>query len=431
MKELENQTQSDSEFSKNTVPMSQRRSMLSIATVWAGVVFVMTSIMAGGTLATGLTFHEVIFAAFIGNIVLLLIAVLVSIMAFRTGLTFPLLTHYTFGLYGSKIATVISPIVNMGWYVIQAATYGHFIALVFGFGNTAELICLAISAVVMGLFALFGMKALTILGYISIPAIIFLGTATIVKCLIVGGGISALFTYVPEQPITLFAGATAVIGAWVSGVSTVNADIMRYAKSAKDAVMATIIGIILANLLMIFCGAIATITMNESDISAVLIGLGLVIPGTILMTTNIWTTNASTLYSITLGLCNSFPISRKTLTSICIAIAAAACLFRPYQINVVYSILNLLGTVIPPLAGIEISDFYILKRGKYTKFEDAKFCKWNPFVWIAWVIAAAAAFLIPVGLPAINGMLIGGLLYIALMKSTNYQVVCGKSSENI
>ena len=403
--------------------MSQRKSMLSLAIVWAGFVFVMSSMIAGGTLAAGLSFRDVILASLIGNAVLLVIGILVSIMAFRTGLTFPLLTHYTFGSNGSKIATILSPIVNIGWYVIQAATYGHFIALIFGLEGAGELICLALSAVVMGLFALYGMKAMTILGYVSIPAIIFLAAATIIKCLLVGGGVEALLSYVPEQPITIIAGTTAVIGAWISSVSTINADIMRYTKSEKDAVLATLLGIILANLVMIFCGAIATITMDESDISVVLVELGLVIPGLILMTTNIWTTNSSTLYSISLGLSNTFPLSRKALTIICIAISAVICLFRPYQIDILYTALNILGTVIPPLSGILISDFYLLGKGKYIKFEDAKFRKWNPFVWIAWAAAAALAFVIPVGLPALNGMLIGAALYIAMMKLTRYRVV--------
>ena len=37
--------------------------------------------------------------------------------------------------------------------------------------------------------------------------------------------------------------------------------------------------------------------------------------------------------------------------------------------------------------------------------------------------AAALAFVIPVGLPALNGMLIGAALYIAMMKLTRYRVV--------
>ena len=52
----------------------------------------------------------------------------VSYIASKTGLTFALLTKYSFGEKGSRVASMFVPVVNIGWYTIQAATYGHFIA---------------------------------------------------------------------------------------------------------------------------------------------------------------------------------------------------------------------------------------------------------------------------------------------------------------
>ena len=85
--------------------------------------------MAGGTLAVGLSFKRGhLRHAPIGNVFLCLIAVAVSVIASKTGLTFALLTRYSFGVTGSKVASIFVPIVNIGWYTIQAATYGHFVA---------------------------------------------------------------------------------------------------------------------------------------------------------------------------------------------------------------------------------------------------------------------------------------------------------------
>ena len=54
--------QQDSEFSLTAVPESERKSYISLTIIWTGFVFVIVSMMAGGTLAVGLSFKEVIYA---------------------------------------------------------------------------------------------------------------------------------------------------------------------------------------------------------------------------------------------------------------------------------------------------------------------------------------------------------------------------------
>ena len=67
----------DSEFSLSAVPESERKSYISLTIIWTGFVFVIVSMMAGGTLAVGLDFKHVIYATLIGNVFLCLIAVAV------------------------------------------------------------------------------------------------------------------------------------------------------------------------------------------------------------------------------------------------------------------------------------------------------------------------------------------------------------------
>ena len=134
--------------------------------------------MAGGGLAAGLTFNELLLAMILGNIFLCIIAGLVSVIAYKTGLTFALLTRYSFGQEGSRIASLFVPIVNLGWYTIQAALYGHFIAQVFNLSYTGEVIAMMLSAVIMGIFAVLGIKSLAVFGYIAIPSIILVTRKT-------------------------------------------------------------------------------------------------------------------------------------------------------------------------------------------------------------------------------------------------------------
>ena len=406
--------QQDTEFSLTAVPESERKSYISLTIIWTGFVFVIVSMMAGGTLAVGLSFKEVIYATLIGNVFLCIIAVAVSVIASKTGLTFALLTRYSFGVMGSKVASIFVPIVNIGWYTIQAATYGHFVATALGMGEVGEAICMVLSAIAMGAFAFYGVKAITILGYVAIPAIVFLSIATTIRSMGVLGSWEALMAYRPSVPMTLAAGVTTVIGAWILSTATCIADIMRYARSTKEAVASALTGLLFGNILMIVCGAIATIAMNDYDLTNVLLGFGLVIPALILMTTNIFTTNVANLYSTSLNLANSFKAGRNKTLIVVIGISALATLLKTYQVDFFYSFLNVLGNIVPPLAGIILADYFIIHRGKYGSLESAAFARWNAIPWISWVVSAVLVYVIPWGLPSLNSLVLGAVLYIVL-----------------
>lgn len=411
----------DTEFSLSAVPESERKSYFSLTIVWTGFVFVITSMMAGGGLSAGLDFKMILVAVLLGNVFLSVIAILVSIIASKTGLTFALMTRYSFGEKGSRIASMFVPIVNIGWYTIQAATYGHFIAQAFGFGDIAELVCMAVSAVVMGIFAMKGIRAISILGYIAIPAIIFLSLATSIRA--VGMiGLDGLWNYTPEGHITLSSGITVVIGTWILSTSTCIADIMRYAKSTKEAIAATLTGLLGGNIFMILCGTITSVAVGDSGLTNVLLSMGLLVPCLILMTTNIFTTNASNLYSTSLNLSNAFHMDRQKIIVVLLAISALATLCRPYQVDFLFSFLDLLGTIVPPLPGIILADYFIIHKGEYKDLGSVKFAQFNAVSWLTWGIALAGVYLIPFGLPALKGLIIGGVLYPILMNVTKKQV---------
>lgn len=415
-------TTQDTEFALCTVPENERKSYISLTIVWTGFVFVITSMMAGGGLSAGLNFRGIVLAVVLGNVFLSAIAIAVSYIASKTGITFALMTKYSFGEKGSRIASIFVPIVNIGWYTIQAATYGHFIAQAFHLGSIAELICMAVSAIIMGIFSMKGYKAISILGYIAIPAIIFLSLATSVRA--VGMvGTEGILSYVPSEHISIGSGITIVIGTWILSTATCIADIMRYAKSPKSAIAATLTGLLGGNIFMILCGTLTSIAVGDSDLTNVLLSMGLLIPCLILMTTNIFTTNASNLYSTSLNLSNAFKMDRKKIIAVLLIISAAATLCRPYQISFLFTFLNLLGTIVPPLPGIILADYFILHHGHYERLEDVTFCAFNFVPWIAWGLALVAVFTVPIGLPSLNGLILGAILYIALMKLTKQQVI--------
>ena len=417
-----NTNEQDTEFALCTVPENERKSYFSLTIVWTGFVFVITSMMAGGGLSAGLDFKGILLAVVLGNVFLSIIAVAVSYIASKTGLTFALLTKYSFGEKGSRVASMFVPVVNIGWYTIQAATYGHFIAQAFNWSGTAELFCMAVSAVIMGIFSMKGYKAISILGYIAIPAIVFLSLATSIRAVGMVGA-DGIWNHVPTDSISIGSGITIVIGTWILSTATCIADIMRSAKSAKSAIAATLPGLLGGNIFMILCGTLTSIAVGDSDLTNVLLSMGLLIPCLILMTTNIFTTNASNLYSTSLNLSNAFKMDRKKIIIVILIISAGATLCRPYQISFLFTFLNLLGTIVPPLPGIILADYFIIHHGSYARLEGVKFHNFNIIPWIAWVLSLVLVFTLPFGLPSLNGLILGAVIYTVLMKITKKQVI--------
>ena len=406
------------DFELEAVPMNKRRSFWSITVVWTGYVFLVTSMMAGGGLATGMSFGEIVTATFAGNIFLSVVAVAVSYIACKTGLTFALITRHSFGSEGSRAASLFAPVINLGWYTIQSALYGHLIAQIFGLSQTGEYFAMAGSALVMGLFAIIGMEALTVLGLVAIPAIIFLSIATAMRAVAgLEGGFDAILHMVPAEPMGWSNGVILVIGTWIFSAATCIADIMRYAKSVRDAVMSAVIALVLGNSLLILCGAITSFAVQDADLTSVLLKLGLVVPAIILMTTNLFTTNATNLYSNALGLANVFRKAGKRNIFIgMLVFAMVMTLTRPYRIDALFAFLGTLGTVVPPLPGIILADFFILKKGQYGPLSDCQSVKINWNACIAWAAATCLVFVIPYGFAPLNGILLGAALYLGLQK---------------
>ena len=189
---------------------------------------------------------------------------------------------------------------------------------------------------------------------------------------------------------------------------------MRYGKSKKDVITASTIGLLGGNTLMISCGAIAGVAMNDGDLINVLLSFGLVFPSLLLLTTNIFTTNGANLYSTSLNLANSFKLNRNIMLAVLIAISALATMTQPYKIDSLFVFLSTLGIIVPPLCGIILADFYLVHRGKYIDYTKATFKKWNLVPWITWAIALVCVKFIPFGLASLNGIVIGALLYAVI-----------------
>src|SRR5690625_368101 len=116
--------------------------------------------------------------------------------------------------------------------------------------------------------------------------------------------------------------------------------------------------------------------IGESDISEVMYTQGLILPAILVLGLNIWTTNDNALYASGLGFSNITKIAKGKMVVLNGIIGTIAAM---WLYNNFVGWLNILGAALPSIGAIVLADFFLMKRGKYKKFEEMNFkaINWN------------------------------------------------------
>jgi len=398
----------DKEFSFQAVPQANRNGFWKILAVMLSFTFFSASMWSGGTLGSGLTFVQFIWIVLTGNFILGLYTGSLAYIAAKTGLSTHLLTKYAFGDKGSYLSSFLLATTQVGWFGVGLAMFAVPVEKATGI-NVYVLI--AILGLMMTASAIFGIKALTILGFVAVPAIAIFGSYSMFDAAETIGGLQGLFAYEPTQTMGLAAALTICIGSFISG-GTLTPDFARFAKTTRSAVTAIVIAFFLGNSLMFLFGAVGAIAFGQSDVSDVMFLQGLIIPAIIVLGLNIWTTNDSALYASGLGYANITKISKHKVVIFNGIVGTIAAM---WLYNNFVGFLTLLGSTLPSIGAIVLADYFILKRGKYESFEKMTFKAVNWVAIFAWVGGVLIAKFAP-GIPPINAILGSAIIYVVVMK---------------
>lgn len=398
----------DSEYSQVKVPLNKRQGFWQLFFVMVGFTFFSPSMITGGQLGIGLNLRDFVLAVLIGNGFLAVYTGLLAHISQKSGYNLDLLAKKTFGSSGSILSSALVSFTQTGWFGVGVAMFVLPVAQMFGIN---KYLLILITGLLMTITAVLGIKALSIFGAIAVPLIAILGSYSSALSIGKVGGWSNIFSDNPAQPLTLTVAIGMVIANFVSG-GTSTPNFTRFGKTSKQAVWATVIAFFFGNILMVSFGAIGASVYNEADIFNVLILQGLMIPAILTLGFNIWSTNNNALYTAGLGVSNITKLSIKYSTAIMgiIGTVSAIILYENFT-----SFLTLLGTFIPPVGAVIITH-YFLNREDVNSDIFEKENKLNIKALIAVVIGALAALLIPVGIAAINGLLISAVAYFILVK---------------
>lgn len=357
------------------VPKHVHMSWLDQGTVWIGVGFCLAAIATGGVLANGLSFGNMLIAAFLGSAILTTIAILTGIIGFTTHLSTSYSAGFCFGNKGAKILGVIFAFSLFGWFAFQADLFGMTVAKVIESYTGVEystMVFTILGGLAMMITAIVGYKGIQALSRVGVPLLFILSIVSLWKTFSIVSWDQISSSGPVGTPISLPLGIAAVVGNFAVGV-VMTADFSRYSARSKDAVIGSILGYCIGYIPILLLGAIFTYAFQNWNIVEIMIGtLGLGGMAAIVLIISQWTTNDNNLYQSVLGLSNTLSgaskLPRWKLTVIVglISTAMAGIGLYKYYLN----FLIVITSTIPPIAGVLFADFYVLKHKEKYKFEN-------------------------------------------------------------
>ncbi len=405
------------DYPLSSVPLGARRSIWSLAPLLVGFAFTSTTLIAGGQIGPAFKFFpDLILLIVIGNLVLGAYCAALGYIAQKSGLATVLMARFSFGNIGSRWVDFILGVTQIGWYAVTNAFVAQALNQLIGLPESLNWLVILLFTYGFCATAYFGYKAMDWLSRLAVPAMLVLLAISLAITVRDGGTFAQLQAIQPKESLSFAAGLAVVIGTFISG-GTQATNWSRFADTDKNAVKSTLLAFLGVNGILVFTGAFCTLVYGTEDIIQAMAKQGLLFWGLILLILNVWTTQDNTIYAFSMAGANFFRTSKRTLF-----VLGGATFAYFLSLSGIYSqvipYLIFLGSVIPPVGGIIMADFWLYRRGEFPSLESPL----PAFNWagvIAYVVAATTAFVsgqLSFGMPPINGIIVAAVLYTLLVK---------------
>jgi cytosine permease len=413
------------DFALERVPLGDRKSMRQILWVELGVVTAMSEFVLASALGYGMPFWNAFAAILIGSALLTTVGAMIGVAGAWEGLPTGLLARWSgFGNYGSTLISLVVVIGCIAWFGVQnsicaeaihRATNGH--------------ISLSLASIMTGLvlvaIASFGFQWLSRTASLVVPVFLVVvgyGTYQVLS----KGALGPIFWEpAPGTELSLATGASMVAGSFMLG-AILAPDLTRFCRTGRDVLWVWLIAIFVGQFGLGLAGVVLAHVARSRDVISIIFGvagwIGVTVVG--LATLKL---NDVNLYSSSLHLANFIEvifrrrINRGILT---VGLGLVGVLFSVLGIlDHIVGFLLILGVTIPPLGGILIVDYFVLRRYR-GELERARAtdslptaCEvLNPVALLAWLAGAAVGQFIPAGVASLNAALTSGVVYFAFMQ---------------
>ncbi|WP_423221234.1 cytosine permease [Burkholderia contaminans] len=401
------------EFSLSEVPLEKRTGFLSITMVLLSFTFFTGTMFAGGKIGVAFDVVSMIQIAVIGNLLLAAYAASLALIAARSGLNAVLMGRFCFGEVGSKLSDFLLGFAELGWYAWGTATVAIVLVKLLGWPPSVTTPLMILFGFGFSITAIIGYRGMDVLSRVSVPLMfVLLMTSMWIATRDIGGW-AGLTHVAPSHPMPFSAAVTMVIGTFASG-ATQATNWTRLARSARSAVSASMIGFFAGNGLMIVAGAYCAIVYQQADIVEVMMLQGLSIAAVVMLCLNLWTIQGPTMYNVAAAGCHLLRTERRrTLVLVGAAIGIVLAVGGMYELLIPF--LVLLGSIIPPVGGVIMADYWYRHRGQYPSLAAARLPRFNLVGLAAYAIGAGLAYTSPWIAPIV-GIAASAAAYIVLLQ---------------
>ena len=411
---------SPGDFPLSEAPRSARKGLLSISMVLFSFTFFTGTMFAGGKLGMAFNFVDMLWIAAIGNTLLALHAAALALIASRSGLNTVVMGRFCFGEAGSRLSDFLLGFAELGWYAWGTATVAIVLVKMLGLAEGFTLPLMVFFGMGFSITAIIGYKGLDVLSRVSVPLMFVLLIVSMYIATQHVGGFSGLAAVIPQQTMTVSAAITMVFGTFASG-ATQATNWTRLSRSGRIAVTASVVSFLLGNGLMIVAGAWCAMVYQQADIVEVMMLQGLSFAAVVMLCLNLWTIQGPTIYNVAAATCHLVRSERRrTMTLLAAAVGVLLAMGGMYEMLIPF--LVLLGSVIPPIGGVIMADFWFRHRGKYPALASVQLPRYNLAGLTAYAVGALLAYLSPWIAPLV-GIGASAIVYIVLLKLSRQPAV--------
>ncbi len=350
-----------------TSPVPPDRSVPAyrVCAVMLGVAFTLTGLYTGSELAMSLGLAVGIKAAVLGSIVLTVMSVPAAMVGSRTRLSTYMIVSRVFGKGGARVVNLILAMVLLGWYAVTAELFGrtfYLTAAMYFPDRLPEWVYTVTSSALVVATTVFGFRAINRLSLATAPLLVAL-TMYVAYRALAHQHWSALIA-MPGARVDFATGVSAVIGGWIINV-VLMPDITRYSRSTWECAVISFVGNGVGAAGVLILAMIPALVFREIDPIKYLAALGLVGVAFVTLVASTWTINAINLYST--GLVSSAVLRRVSYGRLVIWAGVVGTIGALAGIaDRLIDFLVLLGLVVPPIAAVYLTDYFVLRRHDFT-----------------------------------------------------------------
>ncbi|WP_144206886.1 cytosine permease [Shewanella donghaensis] len=387
------------DYATRPVPADKTVGGVRIGMINGGLAFAVPGLITGLELGGALGLKQSIYAFIIGGIILSILGTVTGIVGMHNRLTSCMTMKFVFGRKGANLLSLAFVLSLLGWYGVNINLFSEVSQALFQqlFSINIPLWGLEISAgILITLTTIWGFKLIEKVSSLFVPVLFILVAYMLYKSV---GYVIPADTVTSFDTIELSFGeaVSAVVGSFIVSV-VLMPDFTRFAKNTNDTVIASFLPFLILNTFVYIAAAMAGIAVQQSDILAVMLTLGLGTAAFILLIMSSWVTNVVNLYSAALGF-NAINVKWTEWKVIVIAGVLGTVIASFNLLANFTDFLFSLSIIFTPVAAIYVVDFFLIRKQQiYQLSELHRVASVNYLAVIAWAVGIGTSLLANNGL---------------------------------